>query len=148
MTGMISSPNKAISRCWFKELRNGEFLEITGAVKVTDLSALVELKKPTRGTRFAILGKSHGLDRFCMTGEGLTDSPFYGGVLRGLIKLGAITQADLDEHREWDARRSADANRGRTLAALDRICAELNIPVPDVPQIQEARCRISRQEVI
>jgi hypothetical protein len=130
--GMISSNNRAIENCWFKEIRNGELLDIVAAVKVTDQSAVVRLAKPVRGKDFAVLGKSHGLDKFCMTGEGLHHSPFFKGVLAGLIKLGAITQADVDEHIVGQERADSIQRRRRLLASLNGLCLELGIEPPIV----------------
>jgi hypothetical protein len=53
-------------------------------------------------------------------------------VLSGLVKMEFVTQADVDAHIANVAAQTAKRERKYAIESLQRACADLGIPVPDV----------------
>jgi hypothetical protein len=134
MGGLISA-SEALERLRFSSPKKGVVHRAELVVmldKQRDTGPDVGLVKLADGS-WTVLGSHHTPNgNWAVLGYGL--DAFDKGVLKALVKAGAITAEDVQRHIEAAERGRAFRARKEAIKSLERACEDLGIPVPEVPQ--------------
>lgn len=131
--GSIISAVEAVEQLRFVQVKKGDTPEVTRALHLGDNCYLLQLK----GGSFTVAGRSSEgslVNGNCAVlgfgTEGSTSKP----VMDGLVRLGVITKEQAAEHVRVATEGRARRQRKHDLQALKRVCEDLGIPVPEVPE--------------
>lgn len=134
--GMICSAIQGIDAARFTALTRGKvhkaesiMLLDRGGDATKKTTALVKLDDG----QFSVIGAHHTPNgKWAVSGYGsdLQDQ----AVLRAMVRMGAISEADMAAHVASEMARRARQERKFNIQHLERLCADLGIPVPAVPE--------------
>ena len=98
------------------------------AIKVNDTDVILELETG----ELTVVGHRHTPNgNWAVAGYGLTK--FNKTVLNGLISMGILTKAQVEDHLLSAEAREQASERRYAIKRLAEACQTLGIPVPDVP---------------
>ena len=138
--GHIMSRESAIEQVWFDELKKGHVYKNCEVVRVSDTGILI---KRSNG-RFSVYGRHFSPNKkIALLGWGLEG--FSQSILKGLVKIGALTQAQVDNHIEGEKYRMETRDKRYAVERIRRACEELGVKVPAKVEKIEAELKARNQ---
>lgn len=127
--GCIISNIEEIDSIRWTELRKGRVTRASRVLRLDDQAVLIELENGT----FTVAGIRHSPNgNWAVLGYGL--DRFTGGVLDGLVRLGILTKAQVQDHKKRQQERKEDRDRKFARKQLATACETLGIEIPEAAE--------------
>jgi hypothetical protein len=119
------SREKALEQVWFDELKKGHVYKNCEVVRVDDTGILI--KRPNG--RYSVYGRHFSPNKkIALLGWGLEG--FAKSVMQGLVKIGALTKEQVDNHIAGEEYRRETRDARYAVERIRKACEELGVKVP------------------
>ena len=128
--GHLASTNEGVRALYFERLPRGRVHKNVTVLQVDDHTVLVQRVNGV----VSIAGHGVHLERNCIRLDHIESS----GVFKGLVAMGVLTQADVEEHEEDVRKRREARSRAYQVEEFKRLATALGVKsVDELPAAEE-----------